>query len=55
LRAFACHRSSVVTASRRSFAAAVLDIATYSDVKDPVVDLVIAVADAWAAASGWQP
>jgi GrpB-like predicted nucleotidyltransferase (UPF0157 family) len=40
---------------KRSLATAVPDIATYSDVKDPVVDLVIAVADAWAAVSGWQP
>jgi len=40
---------------KRSLAAAVPDIATYSDIKDPVVDLVIAVADTWAADTGWQP
>jgi GrpB-like predicted nucleotidyltransferase (UPF0157 family) len=31
------------------------DTGTYSDVKDPVVDLVIAVAEAWAAKVGWAP
>jgi len=30
-------------------------IATYSEVKDPVVDLVITVAGTWAADTGWQP
>jgi dephospho-CoA kinase len=40
---------------KRSLAAAVSDIATYSDIKDPVVDLVIAVADTWATDTGWQP
>jgi GrpB-like predicted nucleotidyltransferase (UPF0157 family) len=40
---------------KRSLAAAVPDIATYSDIKDPVVDLVITVAERWAAVSGWQP
>ncbi|MFI9787128.1 GrpB family protein [Kitasatospora sp. NPDC051984] len=36
-------------------AGAVGDIDTYSDVKDPVVDLVITVANSWAAATGWAP
>jgi GrpB-like predicted nucleotidyltransferase (UPF0157 family) len=40
---------------KRELAAAVPDIATYSDIKDPVVDLVITVAERWAAVSGWQP
>ena len=40
---------------KRSLAAAVPDIATYSDVKDPVVDLVVIVAESWAATAGWQP
>ncbi|MFB9830640.1 GrpB family protein [Actinoallomurus acaciae] len=31
------------------------DTGTYSDVKDPVVDLVIAVAEPWAAATAWTP
>jgi GrpB-like predicted nucleotidyltransferase (UPF0157 family) len=38
---------------KRVLAAEVSDIGVYSDVKDPVVDLVIAVAEPWAAASGW--
>jgi GrpB-like predicted nucleotidyltransferase (UPF0157 family) len=32
-----------------------LDVGTYSDVKDPVVDLVIAVGEGWAVSSGWKP
>jgi GrpB-like predicted nucleotidyltransferase (UPF0157 family) len=31
------------------------DVDTYSDVKDPVVDVVMAGAEAWACAAGWQP
>ncbi|MFE9427512.1 GrpB family protein [Kitasatospora sp. NPDC006697] len=34
---------------------AVGDLGTYAEVKDPVVDLVIAVANTWAAATGWAP
>ncbi|MFK0291869.1 hypothetical protein ACIQU6_15535 [Streptomyces sp. NPDC090442] len=38
---------------------AVPDLATYADVKGPVVDLVVdlvvAVAEPWAQATGWQP
>ncbi|MFJ1751814.1 GrpB family protein [Kitasatospora sp. NPDC088134] len=34
---------------------AVPDLDGYADVKDPVVDLVIAVAEPWAAATGWAP
>ena len=33
----------------------VADIDVYSDVKDPVVDLVVAVAEPWAAVTGWTP
>lgn len=36
-------------------AAAVGDLEVYTDVKDPVVDLVVTVAEEWAAASGWSP
>lgn len=36
-------------------AGAVADLGTYSDVKDPVVDLVVAIAEPWAAATGWTP
>ena len=28
---------------------------TYADVKDPVVDVLMAGAEAWAAATGWEP
>ncbi|MEU4620512.1 GrpB family protein [Actinoplanes sp. NPDC023801] len=31
------------------------DLELYTDVKDPVVDLVVTVAEEWAAASGWVP
>ena len=31
------------------------DIDRYTDIKDPVVDVVISVAEEWAAATGWHP
>jgi GrpB-like predicted nucleotidyltransferase (UPF0157 family) len=31
------------------------DMDSYTDVKDSVVDLIIAVAEPWAAAAGWAP
>jgi len=34
---------------------AVPDLEVYTDVKDPVVDLVIAMAETWATATGWSP
>lgn len=34
---------------------AVSDIGTYADIKDPVVDLVITIANSWAAETGWAP
>ncbi|TQF06596.1 GrpB family protein [Kitasatospora acidiphila] len=34
-------------------AEAVADVGVYADVKDPVVDLVITVAERWAAETGW--
>jgi GrpB-like predicted nucleotidyltransferase (UPF0157 family) len=40
---------------KRSLAAVTPDLDAYSDVKDPVVDLVITVAETWAASAGWQP
>ncbi|MEE1802200.1 GrpB family protein [Streptomyces sp. NPDC101062] len=40
---------------KRVLAGAVPDLATYADVKDPVVDLVVAVAEPWARATGWRP
>jgi GrpB-like predicted nucleotidyltransferase (UPF0157 family) len=38
-----------------ALAAAVDDLHVYTDVKDPVVDLVVTVAAEWAAATGWSP
>jgi GrpB-like predicted nucleotidyltransferase (UPF0157 family) len=42
-------------AFKGSLAAAVTDVEGYVTVKDPVVDLVIAAAEPWAAATGWNP
>jgi GrpB-like predicted nucleotidyltransferase (UPF0157 family) len=36
-------------------AAEVPDLDAYTDIKDPVVDVVIAAATEWASATGWQP
>ncbi|MFI0236477.1 GrpB family protein [Streptomyces sp. NPDC016845] len=36
-------------------AGAVPDTGTYAEVKDPVVDLVVVVAEKWAAQTGWRP
>jgi GrpB-like predicted nucleotidyltransferase (UPF0157 family) len=54
---FRAHPEAIPAYARfkRTLADAVADIDTYSDVKDPVVDLVIAVAEPWAAAAGWTP
>jgi GrpB-like predicted nucleotidyltransferase (UPF0157 family) len=40
-------------AFKRSLATQPSSVEWYSDVKDPVVDLVIAVAETWASATGW--
>jgi dephospho-CoA kinase len=42
-------------AVKTSLAAAVPDREIYTDLKDPIVDLVIAAAEPWARATGWQP
>lgn len=42
------------SAWKRALSVVVDDLATYADVKDPVVDLVVASAEPWAAATGWQ-
>lgn len=42
-------------AFKRTLAASVPDTGTYADVKDPVVDLVVTVAEPWAQATGWRP
>ncbi len=43
------------SAFKVALAAEVVDVERYSDLKDPVVDLVIVAAEQWAAASGWRP
>jgi chloramphenicol 3-O-phosphotransferase len=54
---FRVHRGSVpaYAAFKRSLADVTLDIGPYTEVKDPVVDLVISVAEPWAASVGWHP
>jgi GrpB-like predicted nucleotidyltransferase (UPF0157 family) len=54
---FRAHPEAVPSYARfkRMLAAAVTDGDTYTDIKDPVVDLVIAVAEHWAATTGWRP
>jgi GrpB-like predicted nucleotidyltransferase (UPF0157 family) len=41
-------------AIKRSLAAQAPDGGWYSDLKDPIVDLVIAVAEGWASGTGWS-
>jgi GrpB-like predicted nucleotidyltransferase (UPF0157 family) len=50
------HPQAVIaySAIKRSLAAAMLDLDTYADVKDPIVDLVIVTAEEWAAETGWS-
>jgi GrpB-like predicted nucleotidyltransferase (UPF0157 family) len=38
-----------------ALAASVTDLDVYTEVKDPIVDLVIVVAEAWAESTGWRP
>ena len=42
------------SAFKRGLAGAIADLDTYADVKDPVVDLVIAAAEPWASETGWS-
>lgn len=53
---FRAHPAAVAAYAqfKRVLADAVPDIEAYTDVKDPVVDLVIAVAEEWAAEVGWN-
>ena len=53
---FRAHPGAVPAYARfkEVLAEAVGDLEVYTDVKDPVVDLVIAVAEEWAAATGWS-
>ncbi|MFI5801705.1 GrpB family protein [Streptomyces sp. NPDC051561] len=54
---FRAHPEAVPAYARfkQLLADAVDDTGTYADVKDPVVDLVITVAEPWASATGWSP
>jgi GrpB-like predicted nucleotidyltransferase (UPF0157 family) len=40
---------------KQELAAEVSDLELYTDIKDPVVDVVVVAAEDWAAAEGWQP
>ncbi|MFB7635346.1 inositol monophosphatase family protein [Streptomyces sp. NPDC056149] len=54
---FRAHPEAVPAYARfkRELAHRVPELGAYADVKDPVVDLVIEVAEPWAAATGWRP
>lgn len=40
---------------KRRLATVVSDLDGYTDVKDPVVDLIVGIAETWAAATDWSP
>jgi GrpB-like predicted nucleotidyltransferase (UPF0157 family) len=42
-------------AFKRALAEAVNELDAYAEIKDPVVDLVLAAAEPWASATGWTP
>ena len=50
------HPQAVIaySAIKRSLAAAIPDLDTYAEVKDPIVDLVIVTAEEWAMETGWS-
>jgi GrpB-like predicted nucleotidyltransferase (UPF0157 family) len=50
------HPQAVIaySAIKQSLAAAIPDLDTYADVKDPIVDLVIVIAEEWAMETGWS-
>ncbi|MEU7895255.1 GrpB family protein [Nonomuraea sp. NPDC049152] len=54
---FRAHPESVPAYARfkRVLAGTVSETGTYADVKDPVVDLVITIAESWATATNWMP
>lgn len=54
---FRAHPDAVpaYAAFKLALAQEVGDVGTYSDVKDPVVDLIISVAEPWATRTGWMP
>jgi len=47
-------RGPACSAFKRSLADAVPDLDTHAEVKDPVVDLVIAAAEPWASETEWS-
>jgi len=53
---FRAHPGAVAgyAAFKQALSAALPDVDDYTDVKDPVVDVVIVAAEEWAAAAGWQ-
>jgi GrpB-like predicted nucleotidyltransferase (UPF0157 family) len=53
---FRAHPEAVpaYAAFKRALAAEVNEIGAYSDVKDPVVDLIVTIAESWATAGGWN-
>ncbi|GLY07004.1 hypothetical protein Acsp01_73830 [Actinoplanes sp. NBRC 101535] len=54
---FRAHPRAVPAYARfkQSLAAEIPDVDVYTDLKDPVVDLVVTVAEEWAAVTGWKP
>jgi len=54
---FRAHPAAVPAYARFKFllADAVADLDAYTDIKDPVVDVVVEAAEEWAAATGWRP
>ena len=40
---------------KQMLAAEVGDLERYTDIKDPVVDVVVSAASDWASTEGWQP
>jgi GrpB-like predicted nucleotidyltransferase (UPF0157 family) len=54
---FRAHPDAIAgyAAFKVALSAAVPDVEVYSDIKDPVVDVVIAAAEEWAEAVGWCP
>ncbi len=54
---FRAHPEAIASYARfkQELAGVVDSTDVYADVKDPVVDLVITVAEPWAAATGWKP
>lgn len=54
---FRAHPDAIAgyAAFKVALSAVVPDVEVYSDIKDPVVDVVIAAAEEWADATGWRP